>query len=89
MEILVPYLIIINAFSFAIMLVDKALAIKKAWRLPESLLMTLAAAGGSLGVLLGMLLSRHKTRKSKFILGIPLLLLLHILLFTLLRSYLL
>ena len=73
MEYLVLYLGIINAFAFAIMLIDKRKAQKKAWRIS-------AAIGGSLGVLLGMYAARHKTRKPKFSIGIPLILLVHILL---------
>lgn len=84
MELLVLYLVIINAFGFAIMLIDKCKSQKKAWRVPEAALMTVAAIGGSLGSLLGMYTARHKTRKPKFAVGVPLLLLLHIVLLTLL-----
>lgn len=84
MEYLVLYLGIINAFALAIMLIDKYKAKKKAWRIPEAVLMTVAALGGSLGSLIGMYSARHKTRKPKFAVGVPLLLLLHIVLLTLL-----
>lgn len=84
MEYLVLYLGIINAFALAIMLIDKYKAKKKAWRIPEAVLMTVAALGGSLGILFGMYAARHKTRKPKFAVGVPLLLLLHIVLLTLL-----
>lgn len=84
MEYLVLYLGIINAFALAIMLIDKYKAKKKAWRIPEAVLMTVAALGGSLGVLFGMYSARHKTRKPKFAVGVPFLLLLHIVLLTLL-----
>ena len=80
MEYLVLYLGIINAFAFASMLIDKRKAQKKAWRISEAVRMTVAAIGGSLGVLLGMYAARHKTRKPKFSIGIPLILLVHILL---------
>ena len=53
---------------------DKRRAIRGQWRVPETVLLTVAAAGGSVGSLLGMLLFRHKTRKKRFSLGIPLLL---------------
>lgn len=86
MEYLVLYLGIINAFALAIMLIDKYKAKKKAWRIPEAVLMTVAALGGSLGVLFGMYSARHKTRKPKFAVGVPLLLLLHIVLFAFLNN---
>ena len=72
------YLIIINASSFFLMLVDKQKARHGAWRIPEATLMWTAILGGSIGSLLGMYLFRHKTRHLKFILGIPLILTLQI-----------
>jgi uncharacterized membrane protein YsdA (DUF1294 family) len=40
--------------------------------------MTVAAIGGSLGTLIGMHLFRHKTKHLKFMLGVPALLVAHI-----------
>ena len=77
MDTLLIYLITINALSLGFMLADKGKAIKKAWRIPESTLLGLAAIGGSLGAWLAMHLFRHKTRHPKFRLGIPALLILH------------
>ena len=79
MEFLILYLLIINAASFLLMLTDKRKARKKAWRIPESTLLGIAAIGGSLGALAGMQLFRHKTRHLKFSIGIPVLLAVHIL----------
>ena len=76
MDFLLCYLLIINALTFAVMLLDKVRAIKKAWRVPEATLLTLAVLGGSLGGLMGMYLFRHKTRKPKFTVTLPLLLIL-------------
>jgi uncharacterized membrane protein YsdA (DUF1294 family) len=58
------------------MLADKVRAKKNMYRIPESVLMGLAALGGSLGALMCMYLFRHKVRKNKFSAGIPLILLL-------------
>jgi uncharacterized membrane protein YsdA (DUF1294 family) len=44
-------------------------------RMPEGILFFLAVMGGSLGVLAGMFLFRHKTRKWYFLVGLPALLL--------------
>ena len=65
------YLIIINASSFFLMLVDKQKARRKLWRIPESTLFLMAAMGGSIGCLAGMYQFRHKTRHLKFTLGVP------------------
>ena len=68
------YLITVNALGFLLMLIDKAKAKKKKWRIPERTLMTVAAIGGSVGSLLGMYAVRHKTKHPKFTIGIPLIL---------------
>ena len=69
------YLLIINAASFLLMLVDKQKARKKLWRIPESTLLLSAAIGGSVGALAGMYTFRHKTKHLKFTLGVPAILL--------------
>ena len=68
------YLIIINAVGFLLMLADKRKARQGAWRIPEATLLGTAALGGSIGVLAGMYLVRHKTRHLKFTIGVPLIL---------------
>ena len=68
------YLLTINAAGFVIMLADKRCAQKKLWRIPEATLLTVAILGGSVGCLVGMRLFRHKTRKPKFYIGIPVIL---------------
>ena len=74
MKLLLYYLLIINALSFLLMLVDKWKAKKNRWRIRESTLLIVAALGGSVGSLLGMYIFRHKTLHLKFTLGIPLIL---------------
>ena len=73
-QILLVYLIIINAAAFVLMLADKIKARRGVWRIPEATLMGAAVAGGSVGALAGMYLCRHKTKHIKFTLGIPLIL---------------
>ena len=72
-DLLLLYLVTINAAGFVLMLADKHKAKKKLWRIPEATLMTVAALGGSVGSLLGMYTVRHKTKHPKFTVGIPLL----------------
>ena len=79
-ELLLLYLLIINALGFALMLADKVKARKNLWRIPESTLMLIAALGGSVGSLFGMYSVRHKTKHRKFTLGIPAILLAQIIL---------
>ena len=82
-NLIVLYLIIINAAGFFLMLKDKRAAIKSAWRIPEATLMGVAAAGGCFGIYWGMMLFRHKTKHPKFRIGVPLIIALYILLFVL------
>ncbi len=65
------YLIGINITSFLIMGLDKLLAIKCKKRVSEHILLTLSTFGGCIGTLFGMLLFRHKIRKPKFYIIIP------------------
>lgn len=77
-RLLLLYLLIINAAGFVLMLVDKIKAKKNLWRIPEATLMGVAAAGGSVGSLVGMYTFRHKTKHLKFTIGIPLILALQV-----------
>ena len=81
MKIINIYLIIINILCLILIIIDKILAIKKKQRISEFHLLTTALFGGSIGTLLGMILVRHKIRKLKFLLLVPLSLILHILIY--------
>ncbi|EOO20065.1 DUF1294 domain-containing protein [Bacillus mycoides] len=67
------YFIIINVIAFSMMGLDKRKAKKKQWRTPESTLFLSAVAGGAVGAWIGMYMFHHKTHKSKFVFGIPVL----------------
>ena len=71
---LILYFFTINALGFLLMLVAKHRARKNRWRIPEAILMGVAALGGSIGSLIGMYTVRHKTKHPKFTVGIPLIL---------------
>lgn len=73
-QIILAYLIIINAAAFLLMLADKQKARQGAWRIPESTLISMAVLGGSIGAIAGMKLFRHKTKHPKFYIGLPLIL---------------
>ena len=77
-DVVMPYLVMINALGFAIMGVDKRRAITNQWRIPEKDLFLISAIGGSLGTFVGMYLFRHKTKHWYFVLGMPAILLIHV-----------
>lgn len=70
-QILLAYLVLINAGGFLLMLIDKQKARRGAWRIPEATLMSVAILGGSIGAIAGMRLFRHKTKHPKFYIGLP------------------
>ncbi len=72
------YLLTVNLLAFVLFGVDKARAVRHGWRIRESVLLGTAFLGGSLGALAAMRLFHHKTRKKKFSVGIPFMLVLHI-----------
>lgn len=63
---LINYLISINVIAFILCLVDKIKAIKGWYRISEGCLLFLSIVGGCFGMVLGMKLFRHKTKKTKF-----------------------
>lgn len=76
--LLLSYLLVMNLIGFAIMGIDKYKAKKRAFRIPEATLFTVAAVGGSIGSIIGMYAFRHKTRHRRFVYGMPLILILQI-----------
>ena len=73
---LLIYLAVVSVGSIIVTVLDKAAAKRHAWRVPERTLLILAALGGAPAMLVTMLLIRHKTRHLKFMLGLPLIILL-------------
>ena len=65
------YLLIINIIGFFAMGIDKFKAKRKYWRIPEGTLMTICLLGGGFGTIAGMYIFRHKTKKMKFTIGMP------------------
>ncbi len=78
---IIIYLLIINIIGFLIMGIDKLKAIKGMWRIPENTLFAFTFLGGGVGTILGMYIFRHKTKKLKFIIGMPAILILEILIY--------
>ena len=72
------YLLAINVVTFLLYGIDKWKAKRARWRIPEGVLLGLAAVGGSVGAWLGMGIWHHKTQHKKFRYGVPVMLLIQI-----------
>ena len=77
---IITYLLIINIIGFFAMGIDKKKAEKMKWRIPENTLFLITALGGGIGTIAGMYTFRHKTKKLKFTIGLPAILILEIIL---------
>lgn len=78
LKLILIYLVVINLTGFLIMYIDKNRAIHKEWRIPEKNLIGISIIGGSVGMLLGMNIFRHKTKHIKFTIGVPLIIIIQI-----------
>ena len=77
---LIIYLVVINLIGFVAMWSDKRKAQKNQWRTPEGTLMGICLLGGGIGTIWGMYKFRHKTKKLKFTVGMPTILIIEIIL---------
>lgn len=68
---IIIYLIVINLIAFLAMWIDKKRAIKQEWRISENALFVLVLLGGGIGGIAGMYTFHHKTKKLKFKIGFP------------------
>lgn len=76
-QLLFFYLGVINLTALVSYGSDKFYACRNKWRISERRLLLLAAAGVSVGALLGMCIFRHKIRKRKFRILVPVFLIIH------------
>jgi len=65
------YFAVISLLAVILTIHDKSAARRHKWRVRESSLLLVAALGGSVAMLATMLLIRHKTKHSKFMVGLP------------------
>lgn len=70
-KLILGYLVLANIAGLAVMGIDKAKAIKGAWRIPEKTLFLFSLIGGSIGTWAGMYLFHHKTKHWYFVIGMP------------------
>jgi uncharacterized membrane protein YsdA (DUF1294 family) len=85
--ILTIYLLGMNLWGFISMGSDKKRAKMNQWRIKENTLFRIAILGGSIGSLIGMYYYHHKTKHTKFILGMPCILIFQIFLITIIAKY--
>ena len=72
------YYSVISLISVVLTVADKSKAKRGAWRIPELTLMLTGLFGGALPMFVTMKIIRHKTKHLKFMLGLPLEMLLHV-----------
>ena len=77
---IIIYLLVINLIGFYVMWSDKRKAKYGKWRIPENTIFVITALGGGVGTVSGMYVFRHKTKKLKFTIGLPAILILEIML---------
>lgn len=77
-SIFLAYILVMSVISVIVCIWDKKISKKNKveLRIPEKVLLILSALGGSVAMLVCMLLIRHKTKHVKFMLGIPLIIIL-------------
>ena len=78
------YLAIVNPVALVLYGMDKGFAKRGVRRIPERTLLLSAFLGGALGAAIGMMLFRHKTKKPKFLVLVPIALVLWIVIIILL-----
>ncbi len=73
------YLAVISIIAIAVTCYDKIAATKRPrHRTPEATLLLISALGGSVAMFVTMRIIRHKTKHMKFMIGIPVIMLLQI-----------
>lgn len=78
MKIFVIYLILLNVCTFFVFRLDKRKAKHHQFRISEFTLLSLVVLGGSFGAYVAMYHYRHKTKHLKFVLGVPLIIIIQI-----------
>ncbi len=82
------FLLIISVFAVIITVYDKIAArTLPSRRIPERLLMLTGLLGGAAAEYVTMLIIRHKTRHNKFMMGLPLMMVLHMVLIAIYHFY--
>ena len=80
LKIFLIYLAVISLISIVICTYDKIISKKNRveLRIPEKTLLILSALGGSVAMYIAMQITHHKTKHAKFMIGIPIIIVLQI-----------
>lgn len=84
---LLIYLAVISLISVIVCVADKSRAKKGKWRIKESTLFLLSALGGSGAMYITMRAIRHKTLHKRFMIGIPIIMIVQAAVFISLRYF--
>ena len=82
------YLVLISIITVILTVYDKIAAKKHAFRISEATLIFCGIFGGSVAELITMLIIRHKTRHIKFMLGLPVIILVQVAIFVAAKLFL-
>lgn len=72
------WIFVLSTVTFLIFAFDKHLAHYSKRRVPEFLMLALSFVGGAFGALCAMLLFRHKTKHTSFLICVPVFLFIHV-----------
>ena len=72
------YLTAVSLVAIGLTAHDKNAARRGSWRVKESTLLIVSALGGSIAMLTTMRIIRHKTKHPKFMVGIPVIIVLQV-----------
>ncbi|MBQ0084317.1 MAG: DUF1294 domain-containing protein [Clostridiales bacterium] len=78
MKYFVYYLLAVNLLAALVCISDKRRSIKGKRRISEKALFIWSLLGGSVGIYLTMLAIRHKTKHKRFMIGLPLIIILQV-----------
>lgn len=81
-KLILIYFSFITIISIVLTLYDKSAAQKYAYRVPEKVLLFVGFLGGALGEYIVMKIIHHKTLHKKFMIGLPIEIILHIAIIT-------
>ncbi len=77
-EWLILYLVVINIIGIFVTIRDKVAAKKNKWRISEKTLFILSSIGAGVSVYITMHIIRHKTKHKRFMIGIPVILIIEL-----------
>ena len=76
----IGYISFISLIAIIVTVIDKRAAERGKSRISENALLIISAIGGSVAMFVTMIMARHKTKHLKFMVGIPIILILQVLL---------